>query len=203
MYQKPTLVAMDLEGVLIPEIWIAFAKKTGIEKLKLTTRDINDYNVLMQGRLKILKEHQLTLKDIQEVINTLDPLPGAIEYVQWVKSQTQLIILSDTFYEFAAPLMAKLSNPTLFCHSLKVDNQGFITNYHLRLEDPKRKAIEAFKKLNFNVIAVGDSYNDISMLKEAHTGILFKSPENIQKEFPQFKALDQYDALKEELKKLI
>lgn len=203
MHKKPTLVAMDLEGVLIPEIWIAFAKKTGIEKLKLTTRDINDYNVLMQGRLKILKENQLTLKDIQEVINTLDPLPGAIEYVNWLKSQTQLIILSDTFYEFAAPLMAKLGNPTLFCHSLEVDTQGFITNYHLRLEDPKKKAIEAFKNLNFNVIAIGDSYNDISMLKEAYTGILFKSPKNIQKEFPQFKALDQYDALKEELKKMI
>jgi len=203
MPKKPTLVAMDLEGVLIPEIWIAFAQKTGIEKLKLTTRDINDYNVLMRGRLEILKQHGLTLKDIQEVIETLDPLPGAVEYVAWLRSQTQLVILSDTFYEFAAPMMKKLGYPTLLCHSLEMDEKNFITHYHLRIEDPKKKAVKAFKDLNFNVIAIGDSYNDTTMLKEAHIGILFKSPENIQKEFPQFKALKEYSELKAYLEPLI
>ncbi len=197
---KPTILAMDLEGVLIPEIWIAFAKKTGIEKLKLTTRDINDYDVLMKGRLEILKENKLTLKDIQDVIATLDPLPGALEYVNWAKENSQLIILSDTFYEFAKPLMKKLGFPTLFCHSLVVDENDFIVDYKIRIPDPKKKAVISFKNLNFKVAAIGDSYNDTTMLKEADQGILFKSPENIQKEFPQFPAFNKYEDLKDYLK---
>jgi phosphoserine/homoserine phosphotransferase len=194
---------MDLEGVLIPEIWIAFAKKTGIEELKLTTRDVSDYDELMRGRLKILRENKLKLKDIQEVIDTLDPLEGAEEYVKWVRSKAQLIILSDTFYEFAAPLMKKLGYPTLFCHSLGVDDQGYIADYFIRIPDPKRKAVISFKNLNFRVIAIGDSYNDTTMLKEAHEGILFKPPAKIQEEFPQFKAFDRYEDLKNHLNQRI
>lgn len=193
---QPTVMAMDLEGVLIPEIWIAFSKKTGIEKLSLTTRDISDYDELMQMRLKILKENDLKLSDIQDVISSLEPLAGAKDFVKWIKSQTQLIILSDTFYQFAKPLMEKLDFPTLFCHSLKTDENDYITDYNLRIKDPKRKAVLSFKELNFRVIAAGDSYNDTTMLKAADEGILFKSPENIQKEFPQFKAFNEYEDLK-------
>lgn len=193
---QPTVMAMDLEGVLIPEIWIAFSKKTGIEKLSLTTRDISDYDELMQMRLKILKENDLKLSDIQDVISSLEPLAGAKDFVKWIKSQTQLIILSDTFYQFAKPLMEKLDFPTLFCHSLKTDENDYITDYNLRIKDPKRKAVLSFKELNFRVIAAGDSYNDTTMLKTADEGILFKSPENIQKEFPQFKAFNEYEDLK-------
>ena len=200
---KPTIIAMDLEGVMIPEIWIAFAEKTGIEKLRLTTRDITDYNELMKMRLSILKENKLKLSDIQDVIKTLDPLPGAVEYVNWIKSKAQLIILSDTYYEFAHPLMEKMGFPTLFCHSLEVDENNFIVDYKIRVPDPKRKAVINFKNLNFRVIAIGDSYNDTTMLKEAHTGILFHAPENIQKEFPQFKAFEEFDDLKTELERLM
>ncbi len=200
---QPTIIAMDLEGVLIPEIWIAFAEKTGIEKLKLTTRDITDYDELMQMRLAILKENGLKLKDIKDVIATLKPLAGAKEYVEWAKAKAELIILSDTYYEFAGPLMEQLGNPTLWCHSLETNEEGFISNYKIRIPDPKRRAIIAFKDLNFKVFAVGDSYNDTTMLKEAHQGILFKSPENIQKEFPQFPAFSTYDELKNYLNEKI
>ena len=193
------IACLDLEGVLVPEVWIAFAKKTGIEKLRLTTRDIPDYNVLMQGRLKILEENNLNLADIQEVIGGIAPLPGAVEFIQWLQSEFQVIILSDTFYEFAGPLMAQLGNPTLFCHSLVVDDAGKITDYRLRITDGKTKAVRALKNLNFQVIAAGDSYNDTGMLKEAHAGILYCPPDNVIEEFPQFKVTRNYDEFKEAL----
>lgn len=193
------IACLDLEGVLVPEVWIAFAEKTGIEKLRLTTRDIPDYDELMQGRLKILEENHLKLADIQEVIGGIAPLPGAVEFLQWLQSEFQVIILSDTFYEFAGPLMTQLGNPTLFCNTLVVENSGKITDYRLRITDGKTKAVRALKNLNFQVIAAGDSYNDMGMLKEAHAGILYCPPDNVIKEFPQFKVTRNYDEFKEAL----
>mgnify|MGYP000025751573 FL=1 len=195
------LVCLDLEGVLIPEIWIAFAEKTGIDELKATTRDIPDYDVLMKQRLRILDEHGFGINEIQEVISGLDPLPGAKEFLEWLAPRFQVIILSDTFYEFGMPLMAKLGNPTLFCHKLEVDEEGKITNYLLRQKDPKRQSVRAFQLLNYRVIAAGDSYNDTTMLKQAEAGILFKSPQNVINEFPQFPAVHDFDALKNEILK--
>ena len=192
----PTIIALDLEGVLVPEIWIAVAEKTGIAELRLTTRDVADYNELMQYRLKILADHNLKLKDIQAVIETLEPLDGAVEFVEWIRARYQVIILSDTFYEFAAPLMKKLGCPTLFCHSLTVNGDGFITGYNLRLADGKRQAVKGFKQIAFRVIAAGDSYNDTSMLKEADAGILFSPPQNVIDEFPQFPVTNTYAELK-------
>ncbi len=186
------IACLDLEGVLVPEIWIAFAEKTGIEKLKLTTRDIPDYDELMQGRLKILDENNLKLDDIQDVIKGIEPLPGAKDYLDMLREHFQIIILSDTFYEFAAPLMAQLGYPTLFCHSLVIDENKKIENYQLRQKDGKSKAVEALKNLNFKVIASGDSYNDTGMLKAAHKGIFFRPPESIVKEFPQFPVTHEY-----------
>jgi phosphoserine / homoserine phosphotransferase len=190
------LACLDLEGVLLPEIWISFAEKTGIEKLKLTTREVPDYDELMQGRLKILKENNLKLIDIQNVIKKLSPLEGAVDFLSWLKSEFQVIILSDTFYQFVGPLMQKLDYPTLFCHKLIVNNNGDITNYHLRQKDSKTKAVSAFKKLNFTIIAAGDSYNDIGMLQEADAGILFSPPENVVKEFPQYPVSRNYEEFK-------
>ena len=192
------LACLDLEGVLIPEIWIEFANKTGIEELKATTRDIPDYDVLMKQRLAILKEHGLKLDDIQEVIATLSPLEGAIEFVDWLRERFQVVILSDTFYDFAQPLMRQLGFPTLLCHKLEVSKEGFITDYKLRQVDPKRQSIKAFHSLNYRCIAAGDSYNDTTMLSEAEAGILFKSPKNVIEEFPQFPAVHEYDDLKRE-----
>ena len=197
---KPTIVATDLEGVLVPEIWIAFSEQTGIEKLKLTTRDVPDYDKLMKGRLEILKNNNLKLKDIQAVIKRIEPLPGANEFLNWLRSNVQVIILSDTFYEFAMPLMEKLGYPTLFCNQLEVDDSGTIIDYHLRQRDGKRKAVLGLKSLNFRVISMGDSYNDTTMLKEADLGILFRPPENVIKEFPQFIVFEDYDKLKSYLK---
>ena len=193
------LACLDLEGVLIPEIWIAVAEKTGIKKLRLTTRDIPDYDELMRGRLKILDEHNLKLADIQEVIGTLSPLEGAKEFLDWLKSEFQVIILSDTFYQFAGPLMEKLEHPTLFCNELIVNNDGCIADYRLRQPDGKTKAVTALKGLNFQVIAAGDSYNDTGMLKVADAGILFRPPDNVIKEFPQFPVTRTYDEFKEKL----
>lgn len=190
------LACLDLEGVLIPEIWIAFAEETGIEELKATTRDIPDYDVLMKQRLRILDEHGLKLPQIQETISRLTPLPGAQEFVDWLRARFQLIILSDTFYEFAAPLMAQLGNPTLFCHKLEVDHTGRITDYTLRQRDPKRQSVRAFQLLNYRVIAAGDSYNDTTMLSQAEQGILFHAPQNVIDEFPQFPAVHNYEDLK-------
>jgi len=196
------LVCLDLEGVLIPEIWIAFAEKTGIDELKATTRDIPDYDVLMRQRLDILAKHGYGIKEIQEVIDTLDPIPGAKEFVEWLNTRFQVIILSDTFYEFGMPLMAKLGHPTLFCHKLEVNDNGDIVNYHLRQKDPKRQSVRAFQLLNYRVIAAGDSYNDTTMLKQAEAGILFKSPQNVIDEFPQFPAVHTYEELKQEILKV-
>lgn len=195
------LACLDLEGVLIPEIWIAFAEKTGIDELKATTRDIPDYDVLMKQRLAILKQHNLGLNEIQEVISTLAPLPGAGEFVDWLRERFQVVILSDTFYEFAQPLMRQLGFPTLLCHKLEVAGNGEITDYKLRQKDPKRTSIKAFHSLNYRCIAAGDSYNDTTMLKEADAGILFNAPDNVIAEFPQFPAVRGYDALKAEFLK--
>ena len=193
------LACLDLEGVLLPEIWIAFAEKTGIEQLKLTTREIPDYDELMQGRLKILNDNNLKLIDIQNVIKTLSPLAGAIDFLAWLKSEFQVIILSDTFYQFVGPLMKSLDYPTLFCNDLIVNSKGDITGYRLRQKDGKTKAVSAFKKLNFQVIAAGDSYNDTGMLQEADAGILFCPPDNVIKEFPQFPVSRNYEEFKNTL----
>lgn len=192
------LACLDLEGVLIPEIWIAFAEKTGIDSLKATTRDIPDYDVLMKQRLAILKDNGLGLNEIQEVIETLSPLEGARPFVDWLRERFQVVILSDTFYEFAAPLMKQLGYPTLLCHKLEVSDSGEITDYKLRQSDPKRSSIKAFHSLNYRCIAAGDSYNDTTMLSEADAGILFNAPANVIAEFPQFPAVRGYDNLKQE-----
>jgi phosphoserine/homoserine phosphotransferase len=197
--QQPTILASDLEGVLVPEIWIAVAEKTGIERLRLTTRDIPDYDQLMAGRIAILRAHKLTLADIQAVIATVDPLPGALEFLDWARAQMQVIILSDTFYEFAAPLMLKLGQPTLFCNTITVDAGNNIAGYRLRQIDGKRKAVMALQSLDFRVFAMGDSYNDTTMLGAADAGILFRPPANIVAEFPQFPVLYEYDRLREHL----
>ena len=181
---RPRLIASDLEGVLVPEIWIEFAQKTGIEQLRLTTRDISDYDKLMQMRLEILQAHDLRLQDIQDVISTISPLPGAAEFVAWIRQRTQFIILSDTFYEFAMPLMAQLDYPTIFCHSLEIDTNGIITGYRLRQEMSKRKALLAFHELQFHTLAIGDSYNDIAMLEVADVSTLFDPPDNVIADFP-------------------
>lgn len=191
---KQSIVTLDLEGVLVPEIWIAVADKTSIAELRLTTRDIPDYDVLMKGRLKILNEHGLRLTDIQEVIGTLNPLPGAVEFLAELRELTQVVILSDTFEEFAQPLMRQLGWPTLLCHRLEV-NEGRVVNYHLRQPDQKRKCVAAFKSLGYRVVAAGDSFNDTTMLAEADAGFLFHAPENIRRQFPQFRALDAYPEL--------
>ena len=190
------VTCLDLEGVLVPEIWITFAEKTGIEKLRLTTRDIPDYDELMRGRLKILDENNLKLADIQEVIGGIAPLPGAKEFLSWLESEFQVIILSDTFSQFAGPLMEQLGHPTLFCHDLVVDEAGRIANYRLRIPDAKTKAVSALIGLNLKVIGAGDSYNDTGMLKEADVGILFRAPENVVKEFPQFPVTRTYEEFK-------
>jgi phosphoserine/homoserine phosphotransferase len=192
------IAALDLEGVLVPEIWIDFAAKTGIEELRATTRDIADYDVLMRQRLRILAEHNLGLPDIQAVIATMAPLPGAAEFVNWLRERFQVVILSDTFYEFSQPLMAQLGYPTLFCHRLIADDSGKIVDYKLRQADPKRQSVKAFHSLNFRVIASGDSYNDTTMLSEADAGILFRAPPNVVDEFPQYPAVTSYEDLKGE-----
>jgi phosphoserine / homoserine phosphotransferase len=190
------LACLDLEGVLVPEIWIAFAERTGIEALRATTRDIPDYNVLMKQRLSILDQHNLKIGDIQEVIATLQPLPGAIEFVDWLRERFQVIILSDTFYEFSQPLMRQLHWPTLFCHRLVTDEEGRVVDYKLRQEDPKRASVKALHSLNYRVLAAGDSYNDTTMLSEADVGFLIHAPQNVIDEFPQFKSVDTLAELK-------
>lgn len=192
------IAALDLEGVLVPEIWIDFAAKTGIDALKATTRDIPDYDVLMRQRLDLLSQHGLGLPDIQEVIATMKPLEGAPEFVDWLRERFQVVILSDTFYEFSQPLMAQLGFPTLFCHRLIADDSGKIIDYKLRQKDPKRQSVKAFHQLNFRVIASGDSYNDTTMLSEADAGILFRAPDNVISEFPQYPAVTAYEELKQQ-----
>jgi len=191
------IICSDLEGVFVPEIWINVAKKTVIEELKLTTRDISDYNVLMRKRLSILHENSIKLKDIQAVIAEIDPLEGAVEFLDWLRSCTQVIIVSDTFVQFTKPLMKKLGWPTIFCHFLSIDPDGSISGYNLRQEDGKKKTVISLKNLNYSVTAFGDSYNDINMLKEADTGILFNPPDNVRKEYPELKATYNYKDLKD------
>ena len=192
------IACLDLEGVLVPEIWIAFAEKTGIEELKKTTRDEPDYDVLMQYRLDLLRKHKLGLNEIQEVIATLSPLEGAADFVDWLRERFQVVILSDTFYEFASPLMKQLGYPTLLCHKLETDNNGNVVDYRLRQANPKRQAIVGFKSMYYRTIAAGDSYNDTTMLAEADAGILFHAPDNVIKEFPQFPAVQTFADLKQE-----
>lgn len=192
------IACLDLEGVLIPEIWIAFAEKTGIEALKRTTRDEPDYDVLMRYRLDILEENGLGLNEIQEVIATLSPLDGAKDFVDWLRERFQVVILSDTFYEFAQPLMRQLGFPTLLCHKLEVDKTGKVTDYKLRQANPKRQAVVGFKSMYYRTIAAGDSYNDTTMLAEADAGILFHAPQNVIDEFPQFPAVQDFESLKKE-----
>ncbi len=195
------IACLDLEGVLVPEIWIEFAKVTGIESLKATTRDIPDYDVLMKQRLRILEENNLGLKEIQDVIATLKPLDGAVEFVDWLRERFQVIILSDTFYEFSQPLMRQLGFPTLLCHRLNVDERGRVVGYTLRQRDPKRQSVLALKTLYYRIIAAGDSYNDTTMLAEADQGILFHAPQNVIDQFPQFPAVHTYADLKKEFLK--
>jgi phosphoserine/homoserine phosphotransferase len=190
------VVCSDLEGVFVPEVWINVAEKTGIPELRLTTRDVPDYNVLMRSRIKILKEKGLKLKDIQEVIAQIRPLEGAVDFIDWLKERTQFIVVSDTFIQFAEPLMKQLGRPTLFCHSLVIDEENRIVDYNLRQKDPKRKTVEALQGLQYQVIAMGDSYNDISMLQQAEVGILFRPPDNVVKDYPELTVVQDYEELK-------
>lgn len=190
------IVCSDLEGIFVPEIWINVAEKTGIKELRLTTRDIPDYDVLMKRRLAILDEKGLKIDDIKAVIATMDPLEGALEFLDWLRSHTQIIVVSDTFVQFAGPLMKKLGWPTLFCNKLSIDPDGSIVDYNLRQKDGKREAVVSLKRLNYYTISIGDSYNDITMLKEADAGILFRPPGNVKNEFPEFPVSYSYDELK-------
>ncbi|MFX1278546.1 MAG: bifunctional phosphoserine phosphatase/homoserine phosphotransferase ThrH [Promethearchaeota archaeon] len=191
------IICLDLEGVLTPEIWEEVATTTEIDKLKLTTRDIPDYDVLMKQRLNILKTNNITLDDIQKIIANIELLPGALDFIEWLQSNSQVLIATGSFIEFIQPIAKKLGYPLIFCNNLEVSNTRIITNYHLRLKDMKKKTVRALKKLQYNVIAVGDSYNDIKMLKEADFGILFRPSENVKRDYPQFTVATEYSELKD------
>ena len=197
------IVCLDLEGVLVPEIWVAFAEETGIQELKKTTRDEPDYDKLMKWRLGILKEHGLGLKEIQETIAKIDPMPGAKEFLDELRSMTQVIIISDTFTQFAAPLMKKLGLPTIFCNSLEVAENGEITGYRMRVENSKYSTVKALQSIGFETIASGDSQNDLGMIKASKAGFLFKSTEQIKKDNPELPAYETYDELMEAIKKAL
>jgi phosphoserine/homoserine phosphotransferase len=190
------VACLDLEGVLIPEIWINVAERTGIAELRRTTRDEPDYDKLMLGRIRILADHGLGIRDIQQVISGMEPMPGANEFLAWLRERHQLVILSDTFYQFAKPLIRQLGEPTLFCNDLEIDAAGRVAGYRLRQADGKRCAVQALRGLNFGTIATGDSYNDTAMLAEADAGILYRPPENVVREFPQFPVARSYDELR-------
>jgi phosphoserine/homoserine phosphotransferase len=194
------VICADLEGVFVPEIWVNVAKKTGIDKLKLTTRDIKDYDELMKYRLQVLDDYNLTIKDIQNVIASLEPLEGALDFVRWLRRMSRFVIVSDTFIEFAQPLMEQLENPLLLCHSLEIDPSGRIVNYKLRQADPKRKTVEAFRSLRYKVLAFGDSYNDISMLTSADAGILYCPPDNVSADYPEFPVARNVAELKAQIR---
>lgn len=196
-----SIVCLDLEGVLIPEIWINFAEAVKIDELKLTTRDISDYDVLMKKRIGILKENGLTLPDIQRVIEGMDPLPGAGDFLNSLREKTQVIILSDTFTQFAASMMRKLGWPTLFCNTLETAGDGTVTGYRLRQQDGKKKAVTALSTIGFTIIAAGDSYNDVTMLQTADAGIFFRPPESITSEFPDIPVTREYSELLSEIEK--
>jgi phosphoserine/homoserine phosphotransferase len=193
---QPMIACLDLEGVLVPEIWINVAERTGIAELRRTTRDEPDYDKLMRGRIAILDRHELVLRDIQGVIDAMQPLDGAIAFLEWLRNRVQVIILSDTFAEFAAPLMRKLGWPTLFCNSLEVEGSGRVAGYRLRIPDGKRKAVDALRSIAFRIVAAGDSYNDTTMLAAADAGILFRPPANVVADFPQFPVTTTYDELR-------
>jgi phosphoserine / homoserine phosphotransferase len=195
--QKPVIACLDLEGVLVPEIWINVALKTGIEELKITTREMPDYDKLMKQRLAILDRNHLKIVDIQEVIGTMGPLEGAPEFIRWLHERCQVIILSDTFYQFAFPLMKQLGFPTLFCNQLEIDGSGRIANYHMRMQNQKKHSVAAFKSLNFFTMAAGDAYNDTAMLGESDAGFFFRPPDHLPKEFPQFPITQTYVELQE------
>lgn len=195
----PFLVASDLEGVFLPEIWIAVAEAAGLPELRLTTRDEPDYDKLMHYRMQILERQGLTLAAIQQVIAGMDPLPGAVDFLDWLRSRTQVVIITDSFYEFVAPFLPKLHYPTLFAHRLIVDERGMLAGYQLRVADGKRLAAESFRSLGFRVLGVGDSYNDTRMLSAAHQGILFRPPANVIAEFPQFPVVTSYNELREQI----
>jgi phosphoserine/homoserine phosphotransferase len=197
------IVCSDLEGVFVPEIWINVAERTGIDALRMTTRDEPDYDVLMTKRLNILKEHNLKLSDITDVIAAMSPLPGALEFLDWMRSQVPVIVVSDTFTQFAGPLMRQLGWPTLFCNTLEIAPDGAVSGYRLRQNDGKRHVVEALRTLNYRIVAMGDSYNDISMLKTADAGILFRPPENVVAEFPQFPVVRDYDELRPLMEKAL
>lgn len=197
------IICLDLEGVLIPEIWVNTAEKAGIEELKATTRDIPDYDELMRFRLNLVAKHDLRIQDIQDVIATLTPLEGAKAFMDQLRADYQVVILSDTFQQFAVPMMRQLDWPTILCHELIIDNEGRITNYQLRQQDQKRKAVQAFHNLNLKVVAAGDSYNDTTMLSEAEAGILFCPPDNVIEEFPQFPVTREYSELRAEIDQAI
>jgi phosphoserine / homoserine phosphotransferase len=197
------IVCSDLEGIFVPEIWINVAEKTGIKELRLTTRDISDYDVLMKRRLEILEKNRLKIGDIQAVIATMDPLDGALEFLDWLRSRIPVIIVSDTFEQFAGPLMKKLGWPALFCHTLSINSDGSIAGYKLRQKDSKREAVLSLKNLKYHIIAMGDSYNDITMLKQADNGILFNPPDNVKNEFPEFPLCYGYDDLKAVIRKIL
>ncbi len=196
---KPVVVCLDLEGVLVPEIWINVAATTGIDDLKITTREMPDYDKLMRQRLDILDRQALKIGDIQDVIEKMGPLQGATDFLAWLRERYQVIILSDTFYQFAQPLMRQLGFPTLFCNELEVDRNGRIVNYHMRMQDPKKHAVAALKSLNFFTMAAGDSYNDTTMLGEADAGFFFRPPDHLPKEFPRFPVTQNYGELQERL----
>jgi phosphoserine/homoserine phosphotransferase len=193
------LVCLDLEGVLVPEIWIAFAEATGIPELRRTTRDEPDYDKLMRFRLDLLKKHSLKLADIQQAVRGIDPLEGAVEFTRKLREEVQLIILSDTYEEFAMPLMAKLGYPTLFCNTLETGAEGSITGYRLRQKEGKKHAVAAFKSLNIDVFAAGDSFNDLAMIREARAGCLFRAPQKIREDYPRIPCVDTYDGLLEQI----
>jgi phosphoserine / homoserine phosphotransferase len=197
------IVCTDLEGVLTPEVWINVAEKTGIPELRRTTRDEPDYQKLMRWRIRILEEHSLKRHDIQNVIAQIEPLPGALEFLNWIRERTQLIVVSDTFIQFAEPLMKQLGRPTLFCHTLVMDESNQIVDFKLRQPDPKRRTVEALQGLKYQVVAMGDSYNDISMLKQAEVGILFRPPHNVVNDYHQFAITHDYEDLKAILSKYI
>lgn len=196
--RKPVIVCLDLEGVLVPEIWINVALKTGIEELKVTTREMPDYDKLMRQRLTILDRHHLTITDIQDVIGKMGPLDGASDFMGWLRERCQVLILSDTFYQFALPLMRQLGFPTLFCNQLEIDGTGRIVNYHMRMENQKKHSVAALKSLNFFTLAAGDAYNDTAMLGEADAGFFFRPPDHLPKEFPQFPVTRTYGELQEQ-----
>ncbi|MFO7573759.1 MAG: bifunctional phosphoserine phosphatase/homoserine phosphotransferase ThrH [Bacteroidales bacterium] len=197
------IICSDVEGVWFPEVWVNVARVTGIEELKLTTRDVSDYDVLMRGRIRILKEHKLTIHDIQSVIATLEPLPGAVEALGIIRAATQIVMVSDTFTQFAQPLMRSLGWPMLFCNYLEIDEKGFVVDYHLRQPDQKREVVRSLKQLMYRVTAIGDSYNDISMLSEADRGILFHAPSTIKEEYPDFESVNDHKELLKSLSAII